>query len=63
LEVKQSTVGYGRADKRQVQDMVTALLKLKQKPEPLDVSDALAVAICHAHSHKMTERLSEAFKR
>lgn len=63
LEVKQSTVGYGRADKRQVQDMVTALLKLKQKPEPLDVSDALAVAICHAHSYKMTDRLSAALKR
>ncbi len=63
LEVKQSTVGYGRADKRQVQDMVTALLKLKEKPEPFDVSDALAVAICHAHSHKMTERLNAASKR
>ena len=63
LEVKQATVGYGRADKRQVQDMVTALLKLAEKPEPLDVSDALAVAICHAHSYKMTDRLSAAVKR
>ncbi len=52
LEIKQSIVGYGRADKNQVRDMVTTLLKLKEKPEPLDVSDALAVAICHAHSSK-----------
>jgi crossover junction endodeoxyribonuclease RuvC len=57
LEVKQSVVGYGRADKHQVRDMVTAILKLQQKPEPLDVSDALAVAICHLHSYKARARL------
>lgn len=57
LEVKQSVVGYGRADKSQVRDMVTAILKLQQKPEPLDVSDALAVAICHLHSYKAQARL------
>ena len=57
LEVKQSVVGYGRADKHQVQDMVTALLKLKEKPEPLDASDALAVAICHLHSYQARARL------
>ena len=57
LEVKQSVVGYGRADKHQVQDMVTALLKLKEKPEPLDASDALAVAICHLHSYRAQARL------
>ena len=57
LEVKQSVVGYGRADKKQVRDMVTAILKLQQKPEPLDVSDALAVAICHLHSYKAQARL------
>ena len=50
LEVKQSVVGYGRAEKQQVQEMVTAILKLKEKPEPFDASDALAVAICHIHS-------------
>lgn len=50
LEVKQSVVGYGRAEKQQVQDMVTVLLKLKEKPEPFDASDALAVAICHIHA-------------
>ena len=49
LEVKQSVVGYGRAEKQQVQEMVTALLRLKEKPEPFDASDALAVAICHIH--------------
>ena len=57
LEVKQSVVGYGRADKHQVRDMVTAILKLKTKPEPLDVSDALAVAICHLHSYQARARL------
>ena len=50
LEVKQSVVGYGRAEKQQVQEMVTTLLKLKEKPEPFDASDALAVAICHIHT-------------
>jgi crossover junction endodeoxyribonuclease RuvC len=57
LEVKQSVVGYGRADKHQVRDMVTAILKLQQKPDPLDVSDALAVAICHLHSYQAKARL------
>ena len=57
LEVKQSVVGYGRADKNQVRDMVTAILKLQQKPEPLDASDALAVAICHLHSYQAKARL------
>ena len=50
LEVKQSVVGYGRAEKQQVQEMVTTLLRLKEKPEPFDASDALAVAICHIHT-------------
>ena len=49
-EVKQAVVGYGRADKRQVQQMVTLLLGLDAPPSPLDASDALAVAVCHAHS-------------
>ena len=56
-EVKQSVVGYGNADKHQVRDMVTAILKLQQKPEPLDASDALAIAICHLHSYKARARL------
>jgi len=49
LEVKSATVGYGRAEKLQVQRMVAALLDLPEVPEPHDVADALAVAICHAH--------------
>ena len=48
LEVKKSVVGYGRADKQQVQLMVSVLLHLDKKPEPHDAADALAVAICHA---------------
>ncbi len=50
LQVKQGVVGYGRADKKQVQEMVKLLLNLKTVPKPDDVADALAVAICHAHS-------------
>lgn len=57
LEIKQSLVGYGRADKNQVRDMVTALLRLKKKPEPFDASDALAVAICHLHNRGAAQRL------
>jgi crossover junction endodeoxyribonuclease RuvC len=52
LQVKQSVVGYGRADKAQVQQMVKAILNLKEIPKPDDAADALALAICHAHSHK-----------
>jgi crossover junction endodeoxyribonuclease RuvC len=48
LEVKTSVVGYGRAEKRQVQLMVQSLLKLEQMIESEDASDAIAVAICHA---------------
>lgn len=48
LQVKQAVVGYGRADKSQVQKMVKVLLNLKEIPKPDDVADALAVAICHS---------------
>jgi crossover junction endodeoxyribonuclease RuvC len=50
LEVKQSVVGYGGADKKQVQQMVRALLGLEDIPKPDDAADALAVAICHLHN-------------
>lgn len=50
LTIKSSVVGYGRAEKQQVQHMVTQLLALSQPPEPLDASDALAIAICHLHT-------------
>ncbi len=49
LQVKQSVVGYGRAEKRQVIAMVTALLKLPKPPKPDDTADALALAVCHAN--------------
>lgn len=55
LEVKMSVVGYGRAEKSQVQMMVQSLLRLPQAVESLDASDALAVAICHA-THEATSR-------
>lgn len=58
LQVKQAVVGYGRAEKRQVQEMVKLLLKLEQRPSPDDVADALAIAICHAHSNKINRLLS-----
>ena len=49
LQVKQSVVGYGRADKKQVITMVSLLLSLPAPPKPDDTADALAIAICHAH--------------
>jgi len=53
LQVKQAVVGYGRAEKSQIQQMVKVILNLEKVPKPDDVADALAVAICHAHSHRM----------
>jgi len=50
LQVKQSVVGYGRAEKKQIISMVTRLLNLAEPPKPDDTADALAIAICHAHS-------------
>jgi len=50
LQVKQAVVGYGRAEKRQIQEMVRILLKLESLPKPDDAADALAIAICHSHS-------------
>jgi crossover junction endodeoxyribonuclease RuvC len=49
-EIKRAVVGYGRAEKTQIQHMVKLLLGLEQAPSPHDVADALAVAICHLHS-------------
>ena len=49
-QVKQSVVGYGKAEKRQVMDMTRRLLKLKSVPKPDDAADALALALCHARS-------------
>ncbi|NLL81816.1 MAG: crossover junction endodeoxyribonuclease RuvC [Tissierellia bacterium] len=55
LQIKQAVVGYGRADKYQVQEMVKFLLNLKEVPKPDDVADALAVAITHGSSLKFKE--------
>lgn len=55
LEVKQAVVGYGGADKGQVQQMVRALLSLDGIPQPDDAADALAVAICHLHSARLRD--------
>lgn len=49
LQVKQSVVGYGRAEKKQVQEMTRLILNLDKIPKPDDTADALAMAICHGH--------------
>lgn len=59
LQVKQAVVGYGQAEKNQVQEMVKMLLHLKEKPKPDDVADALAIAICHAHSATLNQLIRE----
>lgn len=60
LEVKQAVVGYGRADKRQVQAMVRILLGLEAPPRPADAADALATAICCLHARPLAERVAGA---
>lgn len=52
LQVKQSVAGYGKANKKQVQEMTRTLLKLTVLPKPDDAADALAMAICHAYSYR-----------
>lgn len=49
LQVKQSVVGYGKAEKKQVMDMTKRILRLSEVPKPDDTADALAIAICHGH--------------
>lgn len=60
LKVKQSIVGYGRAEKTQVRDMVKRILHLKTDPKPLDASDALAIAICHLNTYKFSRKIKSA---
>ncbi len=60
LEVKSSVVGYGRAEKQQVQRMVKDLLQLPAAPESEDAADALALAICHAHRMHAAARFAAA---
>ena len=59
-EIKLAVVGYGRAEKHQVGEMVRLLLGLSEVPEPHDASDALAVAICHVHASGGPVRAAEA---
>jgi len=56
LSIKSAVVGYGKAEKQQVQHMVTRLLELAEAPEPADASDALAIAICHLHTAATLQR-------
>lgn len=59
LQIKQALVGYGRADKKQVQMMVKTILHLREIPKPDDTADALAAAICHGHSADTRKRFKE----
>ena len=56
LSIKSAVVGYGKAEKQQVQQMVMRLLSLEAVPEPTDAADALAIAICHLHTAATLER-------
>lgn len=60
LEIKQAVVGYGGADKRQVQLMVQRLLAMDEVPSPDDAADGLAVAICHLQVHRTEQRFQDA---
>src|SRR5271154_5824886 len=57
-EVKASVAGYGNADKRQIQVMVRALLRMTETPEPADAADALAVALCHLQAETTRARFA-----
>lgn len=60
LQIKQALVGYGRADKKQIQKMVMTVLNLDAIPSPDHSADALAIALCHAHSAKRRILLQKA---
>ena len=57
LQIKQAVVGYGRANKVQVQKMVKAILNVDNLPKLDDTTDSMAAAICHAHSSKFSQKL------
>src|ERR1700679_390219 len=63
LSIKSAVVGYGKAEKQQVQQMVARLLRLDEIPEPADAADALAIAICHLHTAATLELQSVGFER
>ncbi len=62
LQVKKSVVGYGGADKYQMQNIVKLLLNLEEIPEPDDVADAIAVGICHINSSKFNKIINKSVK-
>ena len=55
MQIKQGLTGYGKADKAQIQSVVTSLLHLKEVPKPDDAADALAIALCHGYSSRFGE--------
>ena len=57
LQIKQAVVGYGRADKMQVQKMVKTILNVDKLPKLDDTTDSMAAAICHAHSAKFSQKI------
>lgn len=61
--IKQTVVGYGNAEKRQVQEMVRLLLRMKTAPSPHDASDALAIAICHFHHAETRKRIEATLRK
>lgn len=58
MQIKQAVTGYGKADKKQMQEVVAALLRLKSVPRPDDAADALAVALCHGFTNRFGELFS-----
>lgn len=56
LQVKQAITGYGRADKKQIQENIKMIFKLKEIPKPDDAADAIAIALCHFFSLKFKEQ-------
>jgi len=57
LQVKQAITSYGRAEKRQMQEMVKSLLRLREIPKPDDAADGLAIAVCHAFSSRISGKV------
>ena len=55
MQIKQALTGYGRADKHQIQSVVTSMLRLQSIPKPDDAADALAIALCHGFSNRFGE--------
>ena len=61
--IKQTVVGYGNAEKHQVQETIKLLMRLKSIPTPHDAADALAIAICHFHHARTRERIESSARK